>query len=81
VHGRQQVGMDSIGVHRVLQPGGEDHDGLVGVVAGAVEPVVHRPLNPLPERVEQGRDGQGATATFTGVLIASTSAVRRMSQP
>jgi hypothetical protein len=63
VHGREQVGVHSIGVYRVLQPGGEDGDRLVGVVAGAIEPAVRRALNSFPERVEQGRDGQGGSLT------------------
>ena len=58
VHGTGQVIADRVQVHGVLQPGGERGHGLVGVISGPVEPPVHRPLHPPPQRIEQCRRGQ-----------------------
>ena len=58
LHHAGQVVADRVQVHRVLQPGGELGDGLVGVVAGPVEPAVHGVLDPAPHRVEQRGRGQ-----------------------
>ena len=46
VHDIGQVILDRIQVHRVLQPGRERGHGLVGVVAGPVEPAVHQRAGP-----------------------------------
>src|SRR5215470_14209251 len=40
-----QVRLDRVQVHGVLQLGRERGDGLPGVIAGPVEPAVHRPLH------------------------------------
>src|SRR5207253_6388844 len=58
VHGGEQVALDGVEVHGVLQPGGEGGYGAVGVVAGPVEPAVHDPLHPPPHRAEQGGGGR-----------------------
>ena len=39
-----QVGLHGVQVHGVLQPGSERGHHLVGVIAGPVEPLVHRPF-------------------------------------
>jgi hypothetical protein len=54
-----QVVADGIQVRHVFQAGCERGHGLVGVVAGPVEPAVHHVLHPQPQRVEQGRRSQG----------------------
>jgi hypothetical protein len=58
VHDTGQVILDRVQVHGVFQPGRERGHGLVGIVAGAVEPPVHRALHPPPQRVEQRGGGQ-----------------------
>ena len=67
VHGSEQAGVDGIGAGRVLQPGGEGGDGLVGVVAGPVEPPVHGALDPLAQRVKAAAAARVDTATATAV--------------
>jgi hypothetical protein len=59
-------------VDRVLQPGRERGHRRVGVVAGPVEPAVHRPLHPLPQRAEQRRRRRVEMATATGEWNDST---------
>jgi hypothetical protein len=59
VHDAGQVGLYRIQVHGILQSGRERGDGLIGVVAGAVEPPVHDALHPAAHGAEQGRRGQG----------------------
>ena len=54
-----QVGPDGVGVHRVLEPGGERRQRALGVVAGPVEAAVHRALHPAPDRVEECGRRQG----------------------
>ncbi|MGH3228533.1 MAG: GtrA family protein [Streptosporangiaceae bacterium] len=48
LHHLRQVMLDRVQVHRVLQPDRERGYGLVGVVAGPVEPPVHGALDPPP---------------------------------
>jgi putative flippase GtrA len=48
LHHPQQVVLDRIQVHRVLQPDRERGYSLVGVVAGSVEPPVYGALDPPP---------------------------------
>jgi putative flippase GtrA len=48
LHHLRQVVLDRVQVHRVLQPDRERGYGLVGVVAGPVEPPVHGALDPPP---------------------------------
>jgi len=48
LHHPRQVVLDGVQVHRVLQPDRERGYGLVGVVAGPVEPPVHSTLDPSP---------------------------------
>jgi len=59
LYDRGQVIADRVQVYGVFEPCCERGRGLVGVVAGAVEPAVHHVLHPQPQRVEQGRRGQG----------------------
>lgn len=40
VDGAHEVGADRVGVGCVLQAGGEGRNGVVGVVASAVEPLI-----------------------------------------
>ena len=58
MHDTGQVISDRVQVHRVFQPGRERSHGLVGVIAGPVEPAVHGPLHPAAQRVEQRRRRQ-----------------------
>ena len=48
LHHPRQVVLDGVQVHRVLQPDRERGYGLVGVIAGPVEPPVHGTLDPSP---------------------------------
>ena len=50
-----QVGADGIEVHGVFEVRSEGGDGLVGIVAGPVEPPVHGVLDAPAQRAEQGR--------------------------
>ena len=66
VHDPDDVAADRGQVDLVAQPLGEVDGGSLGVVAGPVEAVVDRGLDPPPERLEQGGgqergagDGQG----------------------
>jgi hypothetical protein len=52
VHGTGQVVPDRVQVHGVFQPRSERGHGLVGVVAGPVEPAVHCALHPPPQWAE-----------------------------
>ena len=56
--GAGQVIADRVQVDCVFKPGRERGHGLVGVVAGAVEPPVHGLLHPAAHRAEQCRRGQ-----------------------
>src|SRR5579859_3278145 len=58
VDGAGQVIPDRVQVDGVLEPGRERGHGLVCVVAGPVEPPVHRLLHSPPQRSEQRRCGQ-----------------------
>ncbi|HME67403.1 MAG TPA: SDR family oxidoreductase [Streptosporangiaceae bacterium] len=57
-HHTGQVILDRVQVHGVFQPRCERRHHLVSVVAGPVEPSVHRALDPPPQRAEQRRRGQ-----------------------
>ena len=59
VHGAEQVGADRADVDLALQLGGERGHRLVGVVASPVEPAVGGMLDPVAQRAEQRRGGQG----------------------
>jgi hypothetical protein len=59
VCGTEQSGADRVHVDRVLQPGGEGRDDLVGIVTGSIEPAIHHSLDTAAQRIEQGGGGQG----------------------
>ena len=51
--GIDQVTLYRVKVNRPAQPRGEGSYDRLCVVAGAVEPAVHRALDPLAQRIEQ----------------------------
>jgi len=55
MHHAEQVGPHPVRVDRVLQARRERRHRLVRVVPGPVEPPVHEPLDPGPQRAEQRR--------------------------
>ncbi len=58
-HGPAELQDEVLGVHDLLGPGVEVHDGLPVVIALAEERLVHGPLDAVPGRLEHGRDQDG----------------------
>ena len=68
VHDRKQVGLHSVEVHGVPEPGREGGHGLVGVVAGPVE-------SPSTTRCTRRRSGLNSAAAAS-VAAATATGVR-----
>jgi hypothetical protein len=72
LHDAGQVVTDRVQVDRVLEPGRERGHGLVGVIAGPVEPQVQPPLHRRRTGLNRAAAARVAAATATGVCKLST---------